>query len=1145
MRIERLSYLRYGPFSDTELRFRPGAALHVVYGPNEAGKSSALSGLSDLFFGFPRSTAHFNFRHEAKTLRLSAEIVTRDGQRLAFRRRRGTKDTLLADSDDETPLRDDCLAPFCGALTRPIFERAFALDARRLEEGGAAMLSAEGEIGSLLFSAASGLLGLADLRRRIEEEAERIYAPRRSAERSLYQAMDRHEAARRAEREQELRAGEWKTLLAAEARLAAELAALDAERLATRHRLDALSRLERLHPLLADIDAAAALLALDADLDRWPKGAAGQLAAALAAEREGLAALAPAEDHCRLLEARLAGRVIDAAALAAGPEIAALAGLKGADETYRRDLPRVRAELAQREQQLETLARQLGFADAAALEAITPGLATLDSLRLLAEEGQELLARSAALARQRAEAEATLAALADSGRAGRLIDPRPWQKQLEALQPDLARAAEEDRAAARLAEAAAAEAAAIARLLPPLPPGADVLTLPLPETSEIADAERQLAATAQALAAARAAVAQQERERQALVVERTGIDREGEIVTAAEIRAARGRRDATVAALVGGTSAGLDRLPAEIAEADRLADLAQTSAERIARHATLTLAIERLDVTLAALMRDQAAAETAHHAAEAGFAALFAAAGIVPLEPGRMQIWRRAIEDLRRAHAALAVERETLSAARETGARLLPLLRDMAEAVGTAGALRLPLAALARALGERLADLARHWDDQRLAEGRRVAEEQRLARLGTEAATLEAAVAAWGGRFDTALPALGLPPGTPPDTVLRALDAFRRVPELRQQREELSRRVRGIEREIAGFEVRVAGLVATVAPTLAGQPVAAMVIGLEQRAEAARLTAQQRATDEESLAAARLAEARAARMVAEARASMAALLGEATMAPEELQARLAERDRRQAALEAARDRLAAQFPGLSEAAARAELAGEDLAALALEIEALRERQESEVQQHGQLRSELDRQIALRKAREEGPSAEQAGFAKQAAEAEARALARDWAVRKLAAGLLTVAMERFRESRASPLMLKAGAIFATLTGGRFVRLRQDLDGQDTIVLQAERATGETVPLSGLSEGTAHQLYLALRLAFLEAYAESNEPPPLICDDLFQSFDDQRTRHGIRALAEAATSFQTILLTHHQSVVEIARAELGERLDVIEL
>ena len=52
MRFDRLHILRYGALTGRELAFRPDARLHVVFGRNEAGKTSILSAISDLLFGF-------------------------------------------------------------------------------------------------------------------------------------------------------------------------------------------------------------------------------------------------------------------------------------------------------------------------------------------------------------------------------------------------------------------------------------------------------------------------------------------------------------------------------------------------------------------------------------------------------------------------------------------------------------------------------------------------------------------------------------------------------------------------------------------------------------------------------------------------------------------------------------------------------------------------------------------------------------------------------------------------------------------------------------------------------------------------------------------------------------------------------------
>jgi uncharacterized protein YhaN len=86
---------------------------------------------------------------------------------------------------------------------------------------------------------------------------------------------------------------------------------------------------------------------------------------------------------------------------------------------------------------------------------------------------------------------------------------------------------------------------------------------------------------------------------------------------------------------------------------------------------------------------------------------------------------------------------------------------------------------------------------------------------------------------------------------------------------------------------------------------------------------------------------------------------------------------------------------------------------------------------------------------------------------------------------------------------------------------------------------------MSEGTRDQLCLALRLAYLEDFASRAEPPPFVGDDLFSSFDDERTRHGLAALAAIGGTVQPILFTHHRFVADAAVRELGDAADVIEL
>ena len=208
MRLIELRLDAYGPFAGSRLCFDRAAPLHVVFGANEAGKTSALAAIGDLFFGVPPRSEKSFLR--PADLRLGATIEARNGQTLQFFRRRGAKAGLL--DAGGAPLPEDCLAPFLGAVSRDVFTRVFGLDAKELREGGAAMMKVDGEMGASLFAAASGLRGLIDLRKGLEAEADEIFGDRKAGRRSFYQALDRYNEALKAARESSLSEGALKTL---------------------------------------------------------------------------------------------------------------------------------------------------------------------------------------------------------------------------------------------------------------------------------------------------------------------------------------------------------------------------------------------------------------------------------------------------------------------------------------------------------------------------------------------------------------------------------------------------------------------------------------------------------------------------------------------------------------------------------------------------------------------------------------------------------------------------------------------------------------------------------------------------------------------------------------------------------------------
>ena len=147
--------------------------------------------------------------------------------------------------------------------------------------------------------------------------------------------------------------------------------------------------------------------------------------------------------------------------------------------------------------------------------------------------------------------------------------------------------------------------------------------------------------------------------------------------------------------------------------------------------------------------------------------------------------------------------------------------------------------------------------------------------------------------------------------------------------------------------------------------------------------------------------------------------------------------------------------------------------------------------------------------------------------------------KLAARVLQDAIERYREEHQDPILQKASGIFSQLTLGSFSGLRADINDNGNPILVGLRPDGSRVNVSGMSDGTCDQLYLALRFATLETRLETSEPMPFIVDDILINFDDDRSRITLKIMAELARKNQVILFTHHRQIVEAANsmAEAG--------
>jgi uncharacterized protein YhaN len=178
-------------------------------------------------------------------------------------------------------------------------------------------------------------------------------------------------------------------------------------------------------------------------------------------------------------------------------------------------------------------------------------------------------------------------------------------------------------------------------------------------------------------------------------------------------------------------------------------------------------------------------------------------------------------------------------------------------------------------------------------------------------------------------------------------------------------------------------------------------------------------------------------------------------------------------------------------------------------------------------------------------AAQAAAARQEALASMRDAAEQYVRIRTAATLLQWAIDRYRREKQAPLLNRAGQMFATLTLGSFTDLRVEFDDQDHARLAGIRPNQSSVSIGGMSDGTADQLYLALRLASVDEYLSRAYSLPFVADDLLINFDDARAAAGFKVLAELGQKTQILFFTHHQHLVDIARSTLGKGVNVVSL
>jgi len=1153
MRLLSLRLERYGAFTDRTLAFREGALLHVVLGPNEAGKTSALCAIGDLLFGFSHETRSA-FRHKQSQLRIGASLRLDDGSILEVRRRKGRANTLLDQNDG--PLAHDPLTPLLGGVARKTFDLEFGLTGEKLREGGEELLRSGGRLAETLAAASTRLQALSQLRAALAAEADEIFSARRVRSKPFYVAYDRYQDA-----EKELR----DRVVTLDALRSAETAVKDAQdrrdaltsaqdqnglELARRERaLRTRAKLQRIALLRSDLADHAALPHVEANAStRW-RTALQELGRVEEALKEQQTEQAAEQEA-------IAGLEVDERLLELGEKIGALREAVGAVREAEKDLPSRRAEAREAQDNLDSSARRLGVDDHEALAARQPTDAALARVEELIDKlGKADLKRAEAADALEAARNDALAASEAVRAGGEAVDPARLRQSFELFEEVASKAD-------RLRRDSLAHAAGTRRLeerlsqLEPIPPAlAELARAPLPDAAKIEAARQKF----EALDAEdkRAAVESDGLQNALAEAEReiVALQREGDVATREDLATARQARDEAFDRLSEALDDGpprerrraFDALGAEGRKIDATTDLLLTGAERAARYAAACEKRARVQRDYERMRAAQDERLARWRALSADWRAVWTGVGVEPSAPREMAAWRERVSEMLQERERLDGGRLEIDAlAQELEAMKPSLLRLVAE-MGEEADPALPIEAahkLARATLERL---QRRWTDARTAVTLREKALATLARAEQNQSKAQEAFERTAADWPSAAGAIGLDGAATPAQAKAALAVWRGIPLYQERLRTAKHRIEGMEQNIAAFDASVAALVKTAAPELDDLNSRAALNVLSERLGRAQAENKRRETLLEATRKREAFCARFARRRDELEAMLAAaraVFGLASEAPLDAALERAERRNAQAAeLDACLRDLADVADERDEATLRAEQADLDFDLVPGAIERLKiDRKEI----LGDIEVAATALHDARRRRDElmqGRNAASAAAQRAEAGAELVSVAMRWSLRASAARLAARAIERHRAVVEDPLISRASALFAAATDGAFAGLGADYDEDDRPALKGVRASGEKVAVPEMSEGTRDQLYLSLRLALLEL--RGGEALPFIGDDLLASFDDLRTARALELIAEFGRARQAIVFTHHRRVAEIAAGSAGLRADVVEL
>jgi uncharacterized protein YhaN len=1157
MRIDRLDLLAYGPFTETILDLSEGASgLHLIYGDNEAGKSTSLRALIGWLFGIPARTED-NFLHDNAQLRIGGRLKLSNGEALEFIRRKGNKGTLLDPRTGET-LDDSVLEPFLpGGIDENIFKKFYGIDHFRLVEGGRELLNQSGDLGQALFSAATGTAGLRQLLSDLRSGAEALYKPRASTK-IVNLAIAGFKDAKRRMKEASVPVAEWKRLQKELSETVAAIEQVEKEIAIKSKEKSRLDRFNRVKGALAErraimerIEALGEVSLLPEDFGEKFKFAQSKLQAF----RENKAKA----------ESRLARLREESGKIAVRPEllnheemILALYKEIGAVEKAMQDRPRQDAKRrllrSDAEHLLKAVRPDLALDDADRLRPLTNhkkwivdlarryGLLeqkrqnTENALRQFEEEKAALTKELGLQAVSSLDLDQLKAAVGAARKAG----------DVEKRLADVQKRASEDSTSCQ------SEFSRLGRFHGRIDELLN-MAMPLPEIldtfektfDELFDAAKNLDRLRRDLSDELQRV---EQDLNALLLR-------SDAPTTKELEEARTVRNTGWELIKRRYIEKLDAeeeialyankisLPAvyeqNVGDADHIADQLRLAADQVVKRADFEARKKGLKSRIETAMDESGKVETRRMVLEKEWGKVWEQLDIEPGSPREMKQWLLKVEQLLgnvRSARLVSVEAGNLSAycksLRESIAAQIATFDENTDPG------EMSLETMIGLCEQKIEQVDEAFEKKRQLEHSlgRLLRDIKKAREDFE--SIQKDRVAWSQEWAQAIAGLGLEADAHPERATEVFEQLLAFFEKYDKSEESRRRIYGIDQVARQFEEKVSAFANSIgfetkeqnAADIAAQLNRELTEAREARASLRKLEAQEKETREE------IEDAEVA--IRAAHEQIVGLHEQASVKTDEELEAAWERSRTMRALnehlQTVERELTRNGDGLSLRELEMEAVeldsdtiGQELERISMDLEEMQASRDKLRDRRQVVQNEISAKDGSDAAAEASEEAEQ-HLADMTSGIE------QYLRLQIASLILEQRIEEYRKKNQAPVLARAGELFARLTLGSFVNLRDELNERGIPILLGVRQNEMEITIDQMSDGTRDQLYLALRLATLEQHTQKGEPMPFVVDDILIGFDDNRTAVCLEVLADIAAATQVLVFTHHQRVVELAEA-----------